>query len=210
MATQRDFYDVLGIGRSASKDEIKKSYRKLARQYHPDVNKEARAEDKFKEVQRAYEVLSDDQKRNMYDTYGHAGVENGAGGFSGALKAALVTLATSLKSCLTRVLAAVGGTKRLKFAGLQAADLCIAWPSGEVGAMGLEGAVRLGARAQLERIEDEAEREAEVKGLVSDLKRRGRALNAAAHFEFDDVIDPIETRDRILQVLGAIKSTTAL
>ena len=83
MATQRDFYDVLGVARGASKDEIKKAYRKQARQYHPDVNKDDGAEDKFKEVQRAYEVLSDDQKRNMYDTYGHAGVENGAGGFGG-------------------------------------------------------------------------------------------------------------------------------
>jgi molecular chaperone DnaJ len=81
MATQRDFYDVLGLSRSASKDEIKKSYRKLARQFHPDVNKDAGAEDQFKEVQRAYEILSDEQKRNAYDSYGHAGVENGAGGF---------------------------------------------------------------------------------------------------------------------------------
>lgn len=83
MATQRDFYDVLGLSRSASKDEIKKAYRKLARQYHPDVNKENGAEEKFKEVQRAYEVLSDESRRNAYDTYGHAGVENGAGGFGG-------------------------------------------------------------------------------------------------------------------------------
>lgn len=81
MATQRDFYDVLGLARGASKDEIKKSYRKLARQFHPDVNKEAGAEDQFKEVQRAYEVLSDEQTRQAYDSYGHAGVENGAGGF---------------------------------------------------------------------------------------------------------------------------------
>ncbi|MCP4422366.1 MAG: molecular chaperone DnaJ [Chloroflexi bacterium] len=81
MATQRDFYDVLGLSRGASKAEIKKSYRKLARQFHPDVNKEAGAEDRFKEVQRAYEILSDDQKRQAYDSYGHAGVENGAGGF---------------------------------------------------------------------------------------------------------------------------------
>ncbi|MAT97606.1 MAG: molecular chaperone DnaJ [Anaerolineaceae bacterium] len=83
MATQRDFYDVLGLSRNASKDEVKKAYRKLARQYHPDVNKENGAEEKFKEVQRAYEVLSDERKRNAYDTYGHAGVENGAGGFGG-------------------------------------------------------------------------------------------------------------------------------
>jgi molecular chaperone DnaJ len=84
MATQTDFYDVLGVGRSASKEDIKKAYRGKARQYHPDVNKEADAEDRFKEVQRAYEVLSDDQMRAAYDRYGHAGVDNGAGaGFSG-------------------------------------------------------------------------------------------------------------------------------
>lgn len=86
MATQRDFYDVLGVPRGASKDEIKKSYRKLARQYHPDVNKDAGAEDKFKEVQRAYEILSDEKMRRAYDTYGHAAVENGAGGFSGGFE----------------------------------------------------------------------------------------------------------------------------
>ncbi|MBK8899974.1 MAG: molecular chaperone DnaJ [Anaerolineaceae bacterium] len=84
MATQRDFYDVLGLSRGASKEDVKKAYRKLARQYHPDVNKDHGAEDKFKEIQRAYEILSDERKRNMYDTYGHAGVENGAaGGFGG-------------------------------------------------------------------------------------------------------------------------------
>lgn len=84
MATQRDFYDVLGVGRAANKEEIKKAYRNKARQYHPDVNKESDAEERFKEVQRAYEVLSDEQTRAAYDRYGHAGVDNGAGpGFSG-------------------------------------------------------------------------------------------------------------------------------
>lgn len=84
MATQRDFYEVLGVDRGANKEEIKKAYRGRARQYHPDVNKEPDAEERFKEVQRAYEVLSDEQMRAAYDRYGHAGVENGAGpGFSG-------------------------------------------------------------------------------------------------------------------------------
>lgn len=84
MATERDYYDVLGVGRNASKEEIKKAYRGKARQYHPDVNKEANAEELFKEVQRAYEVLSDDQSRAAYDRFGHAGVNNNAGpGFSG-------------------------------------------------------------------------------------------------------------------------------
>jgi len=80
----RDYYDVLGISRNANTDEIKRAFRKLARQYHPDVNKAPDAEQKFKEINEAYEVLSDDQKRGRYDRFGHAGVNAGAGGFNGA------------------------------------------------------------------------------------------------------------------------------
>lgn len=82
MANQRDFYDILGVNRSSSPEDIKKAYRRMARQYHPDVNSAPDAEEKFKEVQQAYEVLSNDQKRAAYDRYGHAGVD-GAAGFSG-------------------------------------------------------------------------------------------------------------------------------
>jgi molecular chaperone DnaJ len=84
MATRkRDYYEVLGIDRNAGSDDIKKSYRKLARQYHPDVNKSADAEARFKEVNEAYEVLSDEKKRAAYDRYGHAGVEGTmSGGFT--------------------------------------------------------------------------------------------------------------------------------
>lgn len=78
----RDYYDVLGVAKNASKDDIKKAFRKLARQFHPDVNKEADAEDKFKEINEAYDVLSDDDKRARYDRFGHAGV-TGQGGFGG-------------------------------------------------------------------------------------------------------------------------------
>jgi molecular chaperone DnaJ len=70
----RDYYEVLGVARSASKEEIKKAFRNLARTYHPDVNKEPGAEERFKEINEAYEVLSDDEKRMRYDRFGHAGV----------------------------------------------------------------------------------------------------------------------------------------
>lgn len=80
MAEKRDYYEVLGISKDASKDEIKKAYRKLSKKYHPDINKEADAEDKFKEISDAYEVLSDDQKRAAYDQYGHAATDGGFGG----------------------------------------------------------------------------------------------------------------------------------
>ena len=80
MASKRDFYEVLGISKTANADEIKRAYRKKAKQYHPDICKEPDAEEKFKEVQEAYEVLSDDNKRAAYDRYGHAAFEQGAGG----------------------------------------------------------------------------------------------------------------------------------
>lgn len=84
----RDYYEVLGVPRSASKDDIKKSFRNLARQLHPDVNSAPDAEAKFKEINEAYGVLSDDEQRARYDRFGHAGVngagQGGFGGFGGA------------------------------------------------------------------------------------------------------------------------------
>ena len=84
--SKRDYYEVLGVSKGASADEIKKAYRSLAKKYHPDLHPDNReeAEAKFKEISEAYEVLSDPEKRSLYDQYGHAGVDGsfGAGGFN--------------------------------------------------------------------------------------------------------------------------------
>lgn len=76
---KKDFYEVLGVSKNASKEEIKSAYRKSALKYHPDRNKEADAEEKFKEINEAYEVLSNDQKKTAYDQYGHAAFDPNAG-----------------------------------------------------------------------------------------------------------------------------------
>lgn len=85
MAEKRDFYDVLGVSKDASQNDIKKAYRRKSKKYHPDLNDSPDAEDKFKEVAEAYETLSDEGKRANYDQYGHASTDPnfGAGGFGG-------------------------------------------------------------------------------------------------------------------------------
>lgn len=81
MPNKRDYYEVLGVSKNATDDELKKAYRKLAKQYHPDANpdKKEEAEKKFKEINEAYEVLSDKQKRQMYDQFGFDGPQYGGG-----------------------------------------------------------------------------------------------------------------------------------
>ena len=84
MASKRDYYEVLGVSKSATQEELKKSYRKLAVQFHPDKNPgDHSAEEKFKELGEAYDVLSDEQKRAAYDRYGHAAFQGGMPGGGG-------------------------------------------------------------------------------------------------------------------------------
>jgi len=83
MTSGKDYYQVLGVSKSATNDDIKKAYRKLALKYHPDKNKSPGAEEKFKEVAEAYEVLSDSEKRKIYDQYGEAGLKGNAGAGGG-------------------------------------------------------------------------------------------------------------------------------
>ena len=77
---KKDYYEVLGVSKDASDDDIKSAFRKLAKKYHPDICKEPDAEEKFKEVQEAYAVLSDPTKRKQYDQFGHAAFDNNGGG----------------------------------------------------------------------------------------------------------------------------------
>ena len=91
MADKRDYYEVLGVDKSADDATLKKAYRKLAKKYHPDVNPgDKEAEAKFKEATEAYTILSDPEKRKQYDQFGHAAFENGGGGAGGGFGGCLL------------------------------------------------------------------------------------------------------------------------
>ena len=117
MANKRDYYEVLGVSRSATKDDIKKAYRRLARRYHPDVSKENGAVEKFKEATEAYEVLSDEQKRAAYDRFGHAGVR-GAGAGAGSYGGVNVDFGTIFEE----LFGSMGGTRRRRNGPRRGAD----------------------------------------------------------------------------------------
>ena len=87
MPTKRDYYEILGVNKDATQAEVKAAYRKMALQYHPDRNKEADAESKFKEINEAYEILSNEKKRQAYDQFGHAALDPRSGGFGGLWQA---------------------------------------------------------------------------------------------------------------------------
>jgi molecular chaperone DnaJ len=145
MTEKRDYYEVLGVSRNATPEEIKRAFRTLARRYHPDVNKESDAEARFKEINEAYEVLSDEQKREAYDRFGHDGLNGGAGasgfGFTGfgdifdaffgtasrqQYSTGSATRGDDLRQDLEITLeeAALGVTKGLRYTHLETCDLC--------------------------------------------------------------------------------------
>ena len=112
---KRDYYEVLGVAKNASDDELKKAYRKLAMKYHPDRNPDSKeAEEKFKEAKEAYEVLGDEQKRAAYDRYGHAGVDPNAAGMGGGMAAAspMRSATSSARSSAAAVAAVAAAARR--------------------------------------------------------------------------------------------------
>ena len=108
MAAERDYYEVLGVERGASDAEIKRAFRKLAQQWHPDVNKDPEADARFKEVNEAYQVLSDPQRRQSYDMFGRAGVGGGGAGdpIAWASAAAVIVATASLANFVPALRAA--------------------------------------------------------------------------------------------------------
>lgn len=119
--SKRDYYEILGVGKGASKDEIKKAYRSLSKKYHPDINQSDDAADKFKEVKEAYEVLNDDQKRAQYDQFGHTDPNQGFGGFGG--QGADFGGFGGFEDIFSSIFGGAGGRRRDPNAPRQGADL---------------------------------------------------------------------------------------
>lgn len=145
MSDKRDYYEVLGVSRDATQDEIKKAFRSLARRYHPDVNKDPNAEARFKEINEAYEVLSDEERRELYDRFGHDGLSGGGGPsartydpfsdifdvFFGTRPQTFYTAPTAVRGDdllqeieVTLEEAAAGVNKRIRYARLETCDIC--------------------------------------------------------------------------------------
>ena len=132
MPEKRDYYEVLGVSKSASEDEIKKAYRQLAKKYHPDLNPgDKAAEAKFKEANEAYEVLSDSEKKARYDQFGHAGVDPnyGAGGLVGQVDLILTLAIFSAASSEAPALEALAQAGRIQTRRSAAAIIRRASPS---------------------------------------------------------------------------------
>ena len=120
----QDFYEILGVGRSASADELKKAYRKLAMQHHPDRNPgDAAAAEKFKEINHAYDVLKDDQKRAAYDRYGAAAFENGGGGRGGPGGGFEFNFGAGFADIFEEMFGAMGGGRRQQGGPARGSDL---------------------------------------------------------------------------------------
>jgi molecular chaperone DnaJ len=122
--SKQDYYELLGVSRTSSSDEMKKAYRKLAMKYHPDRNPgDTAAESKFKEISEAYEVLKDDQKRAAYDRFGHQAFENGMGGGGGGAHPGAQGFGFDFSDIIDEMFSGMGGGRRAAEVNLRGSDI---------------------------------------------------------------------------------------